>query len=118
MNDDKAQTAHDCIRFDFCQAPICPLDPHPDRVWYPDEAICQKRGARRDKFVRNQHKIAHVAQNRDFYFSESDLKSRGSVHKGVCGSNPDRTVDPKNDSEGGQMACFSKTTSPNPTVTT
>ena len=51
-------TPEDCNRFDFCSAPLCPLDPGlSDVIWYADEAICKSRTHGKHRWIKKQRSI-------------------------------------------------------------
>ncbi|MEA1909914.1 MAG: hypothetical protein U9M89_02755 [Patescibacteria group bacterium] len=82
----------DCHRFDYCGAPLCPLDSDiGDRIWYPGDPICCKSGACTEvRWVRIQKKLDRIARNRDRYFTKNMLAVIYSPQKGTLGINPDR----------------------------
>lgn len=48
----------DCIRFDFCGAPLCPLDNQiTERVWYVSEEVCLSRKHAKKRWIKRQKRI-------------------------------------------------------------
>jgi hypothetical protein len=82
--------AESCSAWDRCKAPLCPLDESTVKhgVWYPDEEVCSRRGARSVKWVRTQYRVAKRAKRPDFYFQVSDLSAMKAV-RSPTGHDPD-----------------------------
>ena len=85
-------TINECIYFEGCSAPICPMEPDETNghyLWYPDEEICRKR---KDlpAWVRQQRKIAKKAkpENFGYYFNLEMLKIPFRVTSSVKGLDP------------------------------
>jgi len=47
-----------CSNFEFCDAPLCPLDDSlKSRVWYADEDICKSRVHGKHRWINKQRSI-------------------------------------------------------------
>lgn len=78
-----------CPGFEGCDAPLCPLASELERcIWYPDEAICQRRDMRFD-WVRKQKLIAKRHSSVDGFFTVGALMSLRRVSKRTKGTDPD-----------------------------
>jgi len=81
----------DCRHWDYCSAPICPLE---DKVknlnylWYPDEEIC--RLATVPAWVKTQRKILKKHPDKDKYFTFKMLNRNCVIKKGIIGLDPDK----------------------------
>jgi hypothetical protein len=84
-----------CPSFEGCSAPLCPVSPSLDKsIWYPDEAICQRRKSLdfiRPKWVRTQRKVSRKAPTDDRYFTKEMLENIKAVRKPE-GKDPDSWV--------------------------
>ena len=84
------ESMQDCQHFDYCDAPLCPLDPDIDkRTWFADEPVCKRRKFAKRLWRKNQRKIAKVADFEAGYFTKPTLDKRITVRKGIKGLNPD-----------------------------
>ena len=51
-------TSHECLRFNHCSAPLCPLDEGiNDRIWYHDEEVCRAQRFNKRRWIRKQCSI-------------------------------------------------------------
>jgi hypothetical protein len=82
--------AEACPAWERCNAPLCPLDDQSMRhgVWYSDEEVCSRRGARIVPWVKIQYKVQKKAKRSDFYFTVNDFLTMKSVRKPL-GHDPD-----------------------------
>ena len=47
-----------CHRFEYCSAPLCPLDAGlANRVWYHDEEICKAAKYNKHRWIKKQRSI-------------------------------------------------------------
>jgi len=85
-------TSQDCLRFEECSAPICPMDEQSLKygLWYPDEEFCIRQEYGKLLYVRNQRKIAKRARNKDFYFTYRILNHNCQIKRGIKGLDPDQ----------------------------
>ncbi len=82
---------NNCPKFDYCDAPLCPLDEGiKERIWYPDEEICNSQYAKGLKWVTNQRKVAKMATDETTYFTVRMLQHACIIRKGIRGLNPDK----------------------------
>lgn len=91
----KILKACDCPRFDFCSAPICPLDKQSIRlsIWLPDDEICSLQEFSRDNWIRNQKKLQKKVRNRDFCFTHEMLCRNCVITAATEGIDPDNDYD-------------------------
>jgi len=76
----------ECPSYDQCKSPLCPLDPNPGHIWYPDEEVCHMRNP--PGWVRKQRKIARLPQiDPDRYFTIPMLQAIRRVGRGLRGAN-------------------------------
>ncbi len=85
--------AEECLKFETCEAPLCPLDEESLRsgVWYPDEEICTSAKYGNKDWIRNQRKIKKRAANKDFYFTYEMLCRNCIIQRNIEGLDPDNT---------------------------
>ncbi|MFA5299098.1 MAG: hypothetical protein WC389_12900 [Lutibacter sp.] len=84
----KVEPKVDCIRFEGCTAPICPLDKSFEKaVWYADEDICTVRTFRKEHWRIVQRKIVKLNLKRkvDGFFTLSMLNNIKRVAGGING---------------------------------
>jgi len=83
-----------CKHFEYCNASLCPLDKESleHGIFYPDEAICRKRGI---DWVNKQKKIIKIKANPNYYFDLNMLKRIKHVCPGIKGDDPDRPIKDK-----------------------
>ena len=80
----------DCKHFDYCDAPLCPLDAGIDvRTWFADEPICNRRVFTKLLWRKNQKKIAKFGSYENGYFTKPMLDKKLTVRRGIKGINPD-----------------------------
>lgn len=46
-----------CLSWEGCAAPLCPLEPLSYAQWFPDEDICKSLIIEKPAWVKTQHKI-------------------------------------------------------------
>ena len=73
--------AEECLKFETCGAPLCPLD----------EEICTSIKCGNKDWIRNQRKIKKRAANRNFYFTYEMLCRNCQIRRGIDGLDPDNT---------------------------
>jgi len=80
-----------CRNYEGCEAPLCPLDTKclKTAIWYPDEAICNRRGLPDADWLKVQRRVARKANQHDSFFTYDDLVRIKRVHPGIRGHNPD-----------------------------
>jgi len=85
----------DCIRFEDCSAPICPLQQNTtdSGIWYPGEDICIARKFQTLRWVKKQKAIAKVKAPQDSYFTVEMLEAVKQVRKGIEGISPDQPLE-------------------------
>lgn len=83
--------AEKCIRFEDCEAPLCPLQPQSVEggIWYPGEAICRLRRFQRLPWVAKQRGIVKAGAPPDGFFTVRMLQAIRRVAKGIAGADPD-----------------------------
>jgi len=82
----------DCAHFDYCDAPICPLDESSmkNATWFPDEEICRLQTYGQVPWIRQQKKIARVIGTYEAgCFTVAMLSHRCAIAKGTKGLDPD-----------------------------
>lgn len=83
----------DCIGFEGCESPICPIDSSFNNgvVWYADEEVCPSRLYRKEKWRINQRRIAKINLKHkvDGYFTLDSLKTISRVSSKIKGVLPD-----------------------------
>lgn len=81
----------DCSGFKAgCIAQLCPLDTSVgEKVWYPDEPICQTTSIKKPDWVKTQRKIAKRAISRNTFYAIKALKKIHRVGRGITGVSPD-----------------------------
>lgn len=78
----------DCVKFEGCNAPLCPLDEDvADYVWYPDEYICNCQQHNQIDWVRRQRKIAKKVELG--YFTLEMLNRNCVIGANMRGLDPD-----------------------------
>jgi hypothetical protein len=85
-----------CLFFNSCNAPICPLDEHKENViWYSDEAICKNPEYSDLEFIITQKKIAKVNKTYSVngYFILKMLDQKIIVRSGIQGINVDTPIE-------------------------
>lgn len=90
-----------CNHFDFCSAPLCPLDEESliCGIWYPDEDVCKKRISL--KWVRKQKKLVKRKANPELYFSIETLNTSAMIGKDPDkGLRQEKQLDAKIDRSG------------------
>lgn len=85
----------DCKKFNYCSAPLCPLDEESlrDGLWYPDEEICTTQPY--PNWIKTQRKIARRCKDKDKYFTYEMLDRNCVMGKGMVGLDPDRDEKPQ-----------------------
>jgi len=91
MSEEVITKPEDCLRFNICDANLCPYDTGlKNRVWFPDETVCAKQNMTEEyPWIKLQRKIAKKCQEPDKYFVLGMLENLSSVRKGIVGLNPD-----------------------------
>ena len=82
--------AKECLYFDSCNAPICPLDENKEKaIWYSDEAICKNRKFSNLDFIKTQKKISKLNKKYEVigFFTFKMLNRSLIVKKGLEGLN-------------------------------
>jgi hypothetical protein len=85
-----------CPYFDFCNAPICPLDENKGKaIWYSHEAICKNPEYSGLEFIITQKKIAKVNKTHSVngYFTLKMLNQKIIVRSGIQGINEDTSIE-------------------------
>lgn len=78
----KIEPKVNCIRFEGCTAPICPLDESFTKaVWYPDEDICMVRTYRREHWRIIQRKIKKVNDTKNTVEGFFPLMLLENIHR-------------------------------------
>ena len=92
-------TSSKCNRFDYCSAPLCPIDKQSlkDGVWYPDEEICSLRKFAKSLMISNQKKIKKIMVDDETYFNKLMLNRHITVTKNLKGLNPEKPFKPQLD---------------------
>ena len=87
----------DCRHWNYCSAPICPLEDkikNLNYIWYPvDEEIC--RLATVPRWVKTQRKILKTHPDKDKYFTFEMLNRNIIVGSGIVGLDPDKDETPQ-----------------------
>lgn len=79
----------DCASFEKCEAPLCPLyEYNKESVWYPDEELCNKNGAKPD-WVKKQRRIKKKVKDKDSHYTIEMLESIGRVTPQTRGLDPE-----------------------------
>lgn len=80
-----------CISFEKCSAPLCPLDLIKNGRWYPNEEICRKQKVN-FPFIKQQKKIKNKIkpENIDKYYTLEMLSIEFGVYAGTKGIDPER----------------------------
>ena len=90
-------SARRCKHYEYCDAPLCPIDPKSleNGVWYADEEICRARGYQGLRWIRVQKRIARLHQKHPVrgYFTVEMLNQIDRVKPGLHGLDPDKPVD-------------------------
>lgn len=83
--------AQDCLRFDFCSSPICPMDEQSLELsnWLPDDEICSSQEFSKETWILNQRKLHKKVRNRDFYFTHEMLCRNCVITAATEGCDPD-----------------------------
>lgn len=79
-----------CSKFDYCSAPICPVD-QIGAIWYPFEETCTAHAFSSLPWVKQQRKIARKARNVDFFFNYEMLCQNCVITCATEGLDPDKT---------------------------
>ena len=82
--------------FNFCNAPICPLDENKgNAIWYSDEAICKTPKYSSLDFIKTQKKISRLNKKHavNGYFTFKMLNQRIIVRSGIQGINDDTPIE-------------------------
>ena len=84
-----------CRYFEFCNAPLCPLDEKHLKTgtWYPDEDICRLRKI--TDWIKLQKKITKKTKDKDTYYSYEMLNRNCKVGTGMTGLNPNKPEEPQ-----------------------
>jgi len=84
-----------CRHFDYCNAPLCPLNAKHLIIdaWYPDEEICRLKTA--TNWIRIQKKIAKKTKDKNTYYTYKMLNRNCRVGNGMIGLNPDKPEKPQ-----------------------
>jgi len=88
-------TIEKCPFFNFCNAPICPLDENKGKaIWFSDEAICKNSDYSGIEFIITQKKIAKVNKTHSVngYFTLKMLNQKIIVRSGIQGINEDTPI--------------------------
>ena len=88
--------SEDCPNFEWCDAPLCPLDEISLRegIWYPDEPICPRRF--KLAWLKVQRKISRLPNiDTDRYFNLEMLTRNCVISRGIKGLDPDREEGPQ-----------------------
>ena len=85
----------DCIRFEDCSAPICPLQQNTtdSGIWYPGEEICVAKKFQTLPWIKKQKAIAKVEAPTDRYFTVKMLEAIKQVRRGIEGISPDQPLE-------------------------
>ena len=83
----------ECPSWEGCSAPLCPLAPHPDSRWFPDEEICHSRFFRTLPFVKVQIQIIRRKLNLIYYFTIEMLTTIKYITSSLKGCDPDSKHD-------------------------
>ena len=89
-------TIEKCPFFNFCNAPICPLDENKEKaIWYSDEAICKNPEYSGLDFIITQKKIAKVNKTHGVkgYFTLKMLNQKIIMRSGIQGINEDTPIE-------------------------
>lgn len=91
-----------CEYWERCSAPLCPEDEELEEgIWFPDEEICRARSKSSLQWIRNQRKIAKVADPEICgYFIYSELNRKIRVAKKIKGNDPERVYTGKSNIRG------------------
>jgi hypothetical protein len=93
----KPVCSQDCRHWDYCSAPICPLEDkvkNLNYIWYPeDEEICRLKSV--PKWVKTQRKISKKHPDKDKYFTFEMLNRNIKVGNGIIGLDPDKEESPQ-----------------------
>ena len=84
----KVLTAKDCLQFESCSAPICPMFGS-SGIWFPDEEICTSRNYSALPWIKRQRKISRKVRNKDFLFTYEMLNHNCIVTVATEGLDPD-----------------------------
>ena len=87
----------DCRHWDYCSAPICPLDKvkNLNYLWYPEEEICRLKLKDIPNWVRVQRKIIKKNPDINKYFTFEMLNRNFIVKNGIVGLDPDKDEKPQ-----------------------
>jgi hypothetical protein len=91
----------DCIRFEDCSAPACPLQQNTtdNGIWYPGEEICVAKKFQTLPWIKKQKAIAKVKAPTDRYFTVKMLEAIRQVRKGIEGISPDQPLEQARNAE-------------------
>jgi len=95
MNKINKFESEQCRYFDYCNAPLCPLNAKHLIIdaWYPDEEICRLKTA--TNWIRIQKKIAKKTKDKNTYYTYKMLNRNCKVGTGMTGLNPDKPEKPQ-----------------------
>lgn len=93
----------DCLRFETCSAPICPMceDSMRDCAWFPDEETCGLAKYRGGAMVTRQRRIAR-ATGKDperGSFTAAMLRHPCTIMRGIRGLDPETPITEKRSDE-------------------
>ena len=90
MDTGKKTKSNQCRYFDYCEAPLCPLDEKHLKIgiWYPNEEICRLKKS--PGWIKRQKKVAKKAKDRNKYFTHQMLNHNFIVRGGIEGLDPDQ----------------------------
>jgi hypothetical protein len=80
-----------CSKFDYCNAPICPVD-LVDAQWYSNEEFCTSYAFSNLPWIKNQRRISKKCRDTDGYFNLTMLSQNCQIKGGITGIDPDSTV--------------------------
>jgi len=90
MNKVNKLESEQCKYFDYCNAPLCPLNAKHLIIdaWYPDEEICRLKTV--PKWIKTQKKIAKKTKDKNKYYTYKMLNRNCKVKIGIAGLDPDK----------------------------
>ena len=73
-----------------CEAPLCPLEDNPLRIWFADEWVCRARKFQSLPWIKKQKRIVKLGLTiDDGFFTVKMLNSIGRLTRSIKGADPD-----------------------------
>lgn len=82
--------AEKCLKFEGCNAILCPMDEDNHKhIWFVEESICKLTKYQSLSWIKKQKQIARKVPNIQGYFTIKSLEEINMVRNGLKGDDPD-----------------------------